>query len=143
MKKILLFLSIVLVVTGFFVLTTPIQTSAADGLVPCGPENPCTFCHIFVLVNNVIKFLLVPCSLNDNFPFVPIIASLYIVIGGFWMVFKSTNETDYKKGKEMVFSVVIGMLIIFSSWAFLNTIFANMGIAVWTGLGTWWTITCN
>ncbi|PIW91739.1 MAG: hypothetical protein COZ91_00235, partial [Candidatus Nealsonbacteria bacterium CG_4_8_14_3_um_filter_39_7] len=95
-------------------------------------------------VNNIIKFLLVPnVSLNSGFPIVSIIASLYIVIGGFWMVFRSTNEQDYKKGKDMVWAVVAGMLVIFASWAFLNTIFTQIGIAQWTGLGTWWTIVCH
>jgi len=164
-----LFLSIALVAVGFFVLAVPAQTSA-EGLVPCGgsprccesptittgctnpdqPLNPtncdyrCKFCDIFVLVNNIIKFLLVPnVSLNSGFPIVSIIASLYIVIGGFWMVFRSTNEQDYKKGKDMVWAVVAGMLVIFASWAFLNTIFTQIGIAQWTGLGTWWTIVCH
>ena len=57
-----------------FLIILPLFTQAA-GLVPCGgPGEPvCTFCHLFVLFNNVIKFVM--------FDLVPPAAVLMLVVG--------------------------------------------------------------
>ena len=129
-----------------FSVLIPLQGLANDrptGLVPCGTENyPCGFCDIFKLVHNIINYLLVPCSFNNNIPIIPTIAALAIVIGGFYLLFAGTSPESYAKGKSILTAVVIGLVIVFLSWAFLNTFLTHIGVAEWTGLQNWWEIRC-
>jgi len=102
-------------------------------IVPCGGDNPCQFCHIFVLLANIINFVLT-CL-------VPIIAGLMLIIGGLYLLAAGANPQTLNQAKSVITAAVIGLVIIFLAWVFLNTILDFMGIQEWTGLGTWWDFT--
>lgn len=106
-------------------------------IVPCGGEgNPCQFCHLFVLFNNIIKFLLT-C-------FAPIVAVLMIVIAGLFLLFSRGNPEMFKRGKEIITAVVIGLVIIFIAWLLVNLFFTVIGVSSWTGLQSgWFKIECQ
>jgi len=136
-KKILIVIALFL----FLFLTT---TSAQATLVPCGTiDDPktsinesesCQFCHLFVLLDTLIKYFLIYV--------VPTIATGLIAWGGFKMVTAKDNKNDYEDAKKIITAVVIGIAIILASWVLLDTFLTAIGIAEWTGLGSWWQIKC-
>lgn len=112
MKKIILIL---------FLIIFPVFVQAA-GLVPCGgPGEPvCTFCHLFVMFNNVIKFVM--------FNLVPPVAVLMLVVGGIMYFFAGTSPSALTSAKSIITSVAIGLMIIFCSWVIVNTVLVKSGI---------------
>lgn len=105
-------------------------------LVPCGRGgDPCRFCHIFELINNIIAFVLTCLA--------PIIAVLMLIIGGIFMLIAGGSPQLFNRAKSIITAVVIGLAIIFVAWVFLNTLFVHLEVAEWTGLGTWWEIKCQ
>lgn len=121
------------------------------GLVPCGPgtDKPvCEFCDFFVLFKRIIDFLLVPCSLNGGVPLVFLIAILFITIGGFYFLFAEGKPDKLEKGRNIIKTTLIGLLLIFAGWLVVNLFFQVIGVANWTGLSasgpdTWWQIPCD
>ena len=136
MKKILLILLLLTLVL------IPFQSQAGcEGpLVPCGREGTpsCVFCHLFVLLDNVLRFI-ITCL-------VPTVAVLMLTIGGTLFIlsqFDIVSVDIFSKAKGTVTAVVVGLVIIFASWVFLNAFLSAIGMASWTGLGTWWQISRN
>jgi len=132
-KKFLIFFLNVL----FFL---PLITSGA-GLVPCnGIDKPCTLCDFFVLIQNVINFIL--------FDIVPPLAILIIAIGGFLFVFSYVNPIEgganmIARAKKLFVSLVIGLLLIYGAWLIINTFFLIIGVESWTNLEQgWFKINC-
>lgn len=131
MKKILISVFLTLLVAS------PVL---AAGLVPCGggsPEPPCQLCHFFVMGQGIVNFLL--------FTIVPPLAVLMVVVGGGMFILGSGYDPSLiNKGKSVLTSVAIGLLIIYGSWVLVNTFFVMIGLADWTGLASgWWQINCS
>ncbi len=140
MKKLLL----ILLLSLFFL---PGLTNAqTTGLVPCGPEKgiPCQICHLFVLLENVIDFLLVPRSdLNNNIAIVPIVGVLMLVIGGIMFFAAAGNPNQLEKAKSIIRTVIIGFLIVYGSWIFVNSFLVGIGVSYWDDFGgRWFAINC-
>jgi len=114
-------------------------TSLANGLVPpCGGDGqpPCTLCHLFQMFKNIVDFVL--------FSIVPPVAVLMLVIGGFMFFFAGGNPGNLSRAKSIITSVVIGLIIVYTAWLIVNTFFAVIGVADWTGLrGGWFKIECT
>jgi len=141
-------LLLIIALVGFFlfpanqVLAT--CTNPPAGIIPCGNATcPCTFCDIFQLINNIINFFLVPCAVNHRIAVVPIIATLMFAGGGLYMLVSGASPEKVKKARDVLTAVVVGLVIVYASWAFLNTLFTAMKVASWGGLGTWWKIQCQ
>jgi len=122
-----------------FLSLIPIQAQAICSfgpLVPCGRPgtSACQFCDIFKLLNNIMNYI-IKCI-------VPIIAALMLVIGGFYLLIAGASPQLFSKAKSVITAAVIGLVIIFVAWIFLNTFLTYIGVAEWTGLGTWWQINC-
>lgn len=117
-------------------IPSQVQAFCEGPIVPCGRVGTpaCQFCHIFILFNNIVDYILTCLT--------PITAGLMIIIGGFYLLIAGGSPTLFSKAKSIVTAVVIGLVIIMTSWIFLNTFFTYIGVATWTGLGTWWQITC-
>lgn len=120
---------------------TPLLSFAQGGLVPCGVGNPgdpgyvaCGLCHLFQLVNNIINLVM--------FTFIPIIAPIFIVIGGIYFLIGRGSPETYTKGKTVLTATVVGLIIVYTAWVLLNTMLTFLGVASWTGLGNWWQIEC-
>jgi hypothetical protein len=126
-----------------------------EGLVPCGKEvqvggswvegkciggTPtfirCQFCHFFVMLDEIIDFVL--------FKIVPPLAILMLVIGGVMFIlgyFAGGGEGEpkmFNQGKKLITSVFIGLIIIFAAWIIINLFFQFIGVAEWTGLQQGW-----
>ncbi|MCK4473899.1 hypothetical protein KAU40_01405 [Candidatus Parcubacteria bacterium] len=123
-KKIVL----IILLAGFVLI--PLISHAA-GLVPCGEEgNPCQLCDFFVLVDNVIDFVLIK--------LVPPLAVLMLVIGGIMFVgatleFLPGGPTLLSQAKAIMTSVVIGLIIIYGGWIIIGLFLNTIGLSEWTG----------
>jgi hypothetical protein len=118
MKKIL---SISILISSLLV---PTIIFAADQLmVACGGngQRACGICDLFQLINNIIKVVIIG--------LVPIIAALMIVIAGFKMVINQNNSDVLSESKKIILTTIIGVVLIYASYAIVNSIFAAMGYA--------------
>ena len=134
-KKFLLFIFIFLLIPIFV---------KGEGLIPCGGENEphCQFCHFFNLIDNIIKFLLIPSSDNHYLPPALIFAGLLIAIGGLKLII-SFNPKTINETKSLFKAVIIGLLIVYCSWLTINLFFLAIGVGEWTGLKEgWYKINC-
>jgi hypothetical protein len=131
MKKIFLISFLTLLFSCIFIN----QSQAAGGLVPCGGKDQadCQFCHIFLLINNILDLILTR--------LVPLIAVLFLIFGGLYMLFARGNPGTLGQAKSIITATIIGMVIIFIAWVALNTFLDYMGIVEWTRLGSWWDLT--
>jgi hypothetical protein len=140
-KKILLTLLLLALVL------IPFQTQAiCEGpLVPCGlsadspntpginETDPCRICHLFALLDNILRFI-ITCL-------VPIVSVLMLTIGGVLFILSQFDVVSldiFSKAKGTVTAVVVGLVIIFASWVFLNLFLSTIGVAEWTGLALEW-----
>ena len=169
MKKIFLIIFLITLLFPSFSLAYSVyQTEGGvnviyKGIVPCGKpvnlggelsdgtlaegtgtccEMPCTFCHLFVMLDGVMDFVL--------FKLVPLIAVLMLVIGGAMFIFGyfagggEEQPKLFSQGKKLITSVVIGLIIMFSAWLIVNLFFQFIGVQEWTGLQEgWFQINCS
>lgn len=128
-------IKILLAISLLFLFSTLSSVQAA-GLVPCGGEgqSACQFCDFFVLINNIIRFVMII--------LVPVVAVLMLVIGGVLFLFAGAKPDALNKAKGIITSVVIGLLIIFSAWVIVNTVFEKSGIIQTEGW-RWYEISCT
>jgi len=130
MKKIILiaFLSLL-----FFLVFNSVQ---AAGLVPCGGpgEDACTLCYLFVMLDRVVEFLL--------FRVVPVLGALMIAIGGVMYIIGQGKPEMLSSVKSLFTAIIIGLVIIYGAWLIVSLFLTTIGVAEWTGLGTWWEISC-
>ena len=120
---------LIAVISGSLIL--PLFSLAA-GLVPCGgtDEDPCQLCHLFVLLDTIVDFVL--------FKIILPLATLLLVIGGILFIFNAENPENVTKGKAILTSVVIGLIIIFAAWLIINSFVMLIGVSEWTGLREGW-----
>ncbi|MDP4009268.1 MAG: peptidoglycan DD-metalloendopeptidase family protein [bacterium] len=129
---------VALLFVGLFAIVPGIaQAQEQVGLVPCGGTNqpPCDLCHVFSLLNNILNFIF--------FRVVPPIAVVLIMIGGFFWFLAAGDPAKVKQGKDVFSAVVIGLILIYGAWIFVSTSLTWMGVAQWTGLGSWWQVDCE
>ena len=109
-----------------------------DGVEPVESADRCTLCHLFVLLDNILRFILT-CL-------VPLVAVLMLTIGGLLFVLSQFDIVSlgiFVQAKGIITAVVVGLVIVFASYIFLNTFLLTIGMAEWTGLKTWWIIKCQ
>ena len=103
----------------FFFAIFPLIVFSAS-LVPCGTsENPtsCTVSCFYVLLNNIMNFLLYNISL-------PLAATAFMIAG--IMLVAGGSENAIKRGKTILTSTVLGLLIAFGAWVIINMILGNL-----------------
>ena len=116
------------------------------GLVPCGKScddpntdwnecDPCTFCHLFLMFNIIIKFVMSK--------LVPILAVLMLIIGGIMYFFAGASPQALSQAKSIITSVAIGLAIIFCAWIIINTVLVQSGIVKAESILKWYEISCG
>jgi hypothetical protein len=111
-------------------------------IVPCGTQknpdgsiaNPCTVCHLFVGINNLISFLLK----NIAFP----LGVVAILWGGFMIMTSGGSEEKVKKGKTALEYAIYGIILAFAGWLIVGTILSSLVTkkVVWPFSREWNTI---
>jgi hypothetical protein len=126
-----------LLIISFLVFLFLIPNFVQADLVPCGGsgEPPCEICHLFVMLDTIIDFVL----FYIIFP----LATLLLIIGGGMFVLSAGNPQKINNAKSILFSTIFGLVIIFSSWMLVNTFMTGIGLADWAGGGGgWYRINC-
>lgn len=98
------------------ILATPVLFANAKGLVPCGGEGEaeCSLCHLFVLAQNVTKFL--------TFTIAPTLAILVVAYGGFNIFLAGASPDKVKTGRNAITKAAVGLLIVFGAWMAINEV---------------------
>jgi len=113
-----------------FLLISLAGSVFAAGLVPCGnpDQKPCTICDFFVLISNVINFVL--------FTIVPPLAILLLAVGGFMYmvsyVAPGQGPNLISRAKSVIVSTLIGLVIIYGAFVIVGTFLSLIGLASWT-----------
>lgn len=129
MKKIYINFFALTIISFCLLATWPAQ---AAGLVPCnGPD--CKLCHLLVLIVNITNFLMK----NIAAP----LAGLMFLVGGIMMVAAGGSESRFSKGKEIFLNTLIGVIIVLSAWAIVNTLIMIFGSSQLAG--NWWNVQCR
>ena len=145
--KILILLLVLLILILPFFSLAKIRTYQSDGktvkyegLVPCGKKQagsgesrgvtePCTFCHIFVMIKGIFDFILID--------LVPIIAILIIIFAGILFYFGGVNPQLALKGKDLLVKTIIALVVIYGAYFFVGVVLNLFQVADWTGLKEW------
>ncbi len=102
-----------------FLLAAPAITNAA--LIECGTGDPnaggydvCGWDDLLTTVDRLVQYAI--------FYFAIPIGVIVIIVGGFRMILSAGNEASFKKGRQMIQSVGIGLAITFGAWLIVKTI---------------------
>ncbi|MDP3052779.1 MAG: hypothetical protein Q8N22_02385 [bacterium] len=100
-------------------------------LAPECSGTSCTWCDFLQFGQKIINFL----TQDIAFP----LAVAFIIFGGIMMIINSGNPSKLKESQGIIFSAIIGIVIMLSAWVILNT-FLNLmtGGLNWP----WYTIKC-
>lgn len=90
-------------------------------LPACGGtgQPACTICNLFQLIDNLVRIVIVR--------LVPAAAGLVIAIAGFKFLVNQDNADVMEESKKIIFMVIIGLLLIYGSYAIVGAIFSGMG----------------
>ena len=90
-----------------------------QGLVPCsGPD--CELCDLFQLFINLINFVL--------FTIVPPVATLIFIWGGITFYTAMGDPGKVGKGRQILISAVIGIIIIYSAHFVVSMVLNALGV---------------
>jgi hypothetical protein len=91
--------------------------SFAQNIIPCGTEanpSPCTICHLYYLVGNVVDFLI-------TFILIPL-AGFSLAWAGIKFILSGGNEGEVTRAKEILTNTVWGIIIALAAWLVVNTV---------------------
>jgi hypothetical protein len=98
----------------------------ATGIVPCGVSCSCTISNVFTMLGRIYDFLVKMIAIP--------LAVLGILIGGIMILISGGNPNLAGNGKKVLYSSVIGLFLVFSSWLIIDFIMKAVG---WSH-GNWW-----
>ncbi|KKP30878.1 MAG: hypothetical protein A2312_03405 [Candidatus Staskawiczbacteria bacterium RIFOXYB2_FULL_32_9] len=135
MNKLFIFLFIFLVFFSLFIIANPIfavcTDPAATGLVPCGvskfgpgpkqgmPTCPCELEHFFIMLANIYGFIVKYIATT--------LAVIMITVGAVFMMISAGNPGLAGTGRKMVYSAIIGLVLVFGSWLIVNALLELIG----------------
>ena len=107
---------------------------AYAGIVPCGPGTGqhCTFCHLLLMISNLVNFI---------YGITFLLAVLMVVIGGLFMIIAyispDAGGEPLTRARSIFKATAIGLLIVYGGWIILNAFLIIIGVDP-----DWWIITC-
>lgn len=118
-KIITIIFSFTLLLPSFVLAQMSASTIPDTGLVPCGnPGQPsCDFTMFVFMVNNIIQWII---------SIAGVIFTISTIYGGFLYVTSGENPGNKAKAKSILWSTVIGFVIILVSWLIVYTILINL-----------------
>lgn len=108
----------VLTTLGVFVLAGSVQADdslAVQKLVPCGnggSQSDCTFVDLFILINNVMHFLIFNIGL--------VVATIVIIAAGILYVFYPYKPGNISLAKNMLWAAIGGLVIMMSAYVIVK-----------------------
>ncbi len=130
MKKIFSTLLLSLILLTPTTILAGYDSACGAGIVPCGcgdpiigPDGKCTNCcelsDIFVMLNNVYGFMIKYIATT--------LATIMIIVGAVFMMISAGNPNLAGTGRKMVYSAIIGMILVFGSWLIINSLLELIG----------------
>jgi RsiW-degrading membrane proteinase PrsW (M82 family) len=83
-------------------------------LLPDCPGDVCGWCELIQLGQNIIDFM-IEISL--------VLAIAFIVYGGIMIMVNSYKPEKLQESRSIIWSALIGLVIVLASWVILNTFF--------------------
>jgi len=131
------FLARILPGSIFSLVLVPFFANAA--IVPCGAAgDPCNFCDLFTLVNNIVNFFVKDLA----FP-LAIVALLY---GSVMWITAGGDPGKVEKGRKAITYAIYGIVIVFAAWLIVDTVLKALlegGVGNIKGWGPWYEIPQN
>ncbi len=134
-KLLLLILSVIFLYTIYQIPNTNVAQAQVignldflKGIVPCGTSYapaPCTVCHFFKLLQNIINFLLLTSAS---------LVTLMAAYIGFLFMFSGGSPQKITDARSKLWLLVWGIAWVLGSWLVLNTmitVFAEPGVFPW------------
>lgn len=102
------------ILVGVYILITPL-TSLAAGLVPCGGvgQGACQTCHVVMLMDNVVDWLIAILS---------IVAAIIFIYAGARLVVSLGDTSAKEMAKRHISNVIIGYIILLACWILIDTV---------------------
>ena len=100
----------------------------------CGNQQPCTQCQLWHLLKHLIDFVLVAAA--------PILATLFFIIAGVYIMLGGANPGMLSTGKSIFKNTFIGILIVMLSWLITNTLIQSLADPTAIG-GNWYEYSCT
>lgn len=113
-------LKIIFSFAAIFFLFLPFFAANAS-LVPCGSAGKpaCNFCFLLQMGQNIINFLVYDIA-------IPLVA-VFIVVGGFYIMTAADSADRAKKGRDIIKTAIVGLIILLLSWIFVDILFRVIG----------------
>lgn len=111
MVKSKIFRPVATVVFVFLILAANFSLVFGAGLVPC--TDNCTVCDFFVLVKNIINWMI-----NVSFA----LAGGFIAWGAFDIMIAGGSPEKIEDGKKKITTAVIGLAIVLGAWLIVGTV---------------------
>jgi len=117
MKKIFLSFAFFCFLSIIFI---PILANA-DGLVPCGNagQTACTIKDFFTMAVNIYTFIVLQIASP--------LAIIAMIVGGIFMMVSAGNPGLMATGKKILYSAIIGLVLVFASWLIIDFILTTIG----------------
>ncbi len=106
-----------------FLLKIPLLVGADNGIVPCGPgtgKEYCELCDLFQLIINLINFFLIT--------LVPPLAAAFFIYGGIVFYTAMGDPDKINKGRKILTSVAIGVVIVYGAHVFVTSLLGALGV---------------
>ena len=116
---------------GVFNSLTPaekIRTKDRCGVADDQIYLHCQLCHFFVMINQIVNFLLTA--------IIPAVAVLMLVIGGAMFYLGGARPDMIARGRKLVVSVLIGLLLIYGAYMIIGTLLTIIGAADMQAIGS-------
>src|SRR3989344_9149197 len=109
----------IVLVLALLIIAAPLASVAAydptKGHVPCvtsANPAPCSLCHLYVLIDNVLDFIM--------WYIAPIVAVLAVGWAGFNIMISGEQPGLRAKGFGIIKTTIIGLAIMFAGWVLIN-----------------------
>jgi len=111
-KKISAFIISTFLISLFLI---PVFSHALDRLVPCDgtKDNPCNISSFIRMINNIIDWII---------SIAGVIFTISCIYGGFLYMTSGDNPGNKDKAKSIMYSTLVGFIIILVSWLIVYTI---------------------
>jgi hypothetical protein len=97
----------------------PLISFAAGTVLPPEPSGGYGICDLLTLIDNCINIFIKI--------LIPAFAALVLAYAGFKMLLNQGNSDVAKQTKDIALAVVIGIVVMFASYAIVGTILVGMG----------------
>ncbi|MCX6719534.1 MAG: hypothetical protein NTV36_00250 [Candidatus Staskawiczbacteria bacterium] len=110
-------ISLVILLCLLAIIFVPALTRAG-GLVPC--DTNCGINDFFTMLVNIYTFIVQMIATP--------LAILAIIIGGILMMVSAGNPNLMGTGKKILYSAIIGLVLVFGSYLIINQILISIGV---------------